>query len=255
MEVEIVQVASGVWHARAQHVGWMLVADGDEVTLVDTGYPGYRAALLASLERIGRFPADVAAVLLTHAHPDHLGSAEHLRAAHGLPVWVHEQEAAHARGELIEQVTLPTLLRMAWRSDVRAWMSDIVRLDATKAERLAAVETFDDQPLDVPGRPHPVHTGAHPRPQRTALPGPRCPARRRRDDDRPPDVETHGAAAGAGLLRRRPPAGPGLPPPHRAARGRRRRGRPRSTIPRHTPTGRRPCTRVMPEQGIARPPR
>lgn len=62
MEVEIVQVASGVWHARAQHVGWMLVADGDEVTLVDTGYPGYRAALLASLERIGRFPADVAAV-------------------------------------------------------------------------------------------------------------------------------------------------------------------------------------------------
>lgn len=163
MEVEVVQVAPGVWHARAQHVGWMLVTDGDEVTLVDTGYPGNRAALLASLERVGRSPADVAAVLLTHAHPDHLGSAEHMRASFAVPVWVHEQESDHARGELIEQVSLPALLRMVWRRDVRAWMFDIARLDATRAERLATVETFVDQPLDVPGRPRPVHTPGHTR--------------------------------------------------------------------------------------------
>jgi glyoxylase-like metal-dependent hydrolase (beta-lactamase superfamily II) len=52
---------------------------------------------------------------------------------------------------------------MLWRSDVRAWVFDILRLDATKAERLGAVETFVDQPLDVPGRPRAVHTPGHTR--------------------------------------------------------------------------------------------
>jgi len=40
VDVDVVEVAPGVWHARAKHVGWVLVSDGDAVTLVDTGYPG-----------------------------------------------------------------------------------------------------------------------------------------------------------------------------------------------------------------------
>jgi glyoxylase-like metal-dependent hydrolase (beta-lactamase superfamily II) len=163
VSVDVVEVGSGVWHARAQHVGWMLVADGGEITLVDSGYPGDRAAVIASVERVGRSPADVAAVLLTHAHPDHIGSAEYLRTSVSTAVWAHEQEAAHACGEVIEQVSTLTLLRMLWRSDVRSWVSDIRRLDATKAERVGAVETFLDGHLDVPGRPRVVHTPGHTR--------------------------------------------------------------------------------------------
>lgn len=163
MDVEVTEVTSGVWHARAKHVGWMIVVDGNEVTLVDTGYPGDREAVMTSLERVGRRPADVAAVLLTHAHPDHLGSAEHLRTSVGSTVHVHEREAGHARGEWIEQVSALTLLRMGWRRDVRAWTRDILGLKATKAERLGAVETFAEEPLDVPGRPHPVSTPGHTR--------------------------------------------------------------------------------------------
>lgn len=163
MALEVTEVGPGVWHARATHVGWMLVADGDEVALVDTGYPGNRDAVLASLAQIGRAPSDVAAVVLTHAHPDHLGSAEHLRTTVGAPVWVHEQEARHARGEIIEQVSTLTLVRMLWRRDVRSWVSDIRALDATSPERVGVVETFDDQPLDVPGQPRPIHMPGHTR--------------------------------------------------------------------------------------------
>ena len=36
---------------RARHVGWVLVTDGDDVTLVDTGYPGDRDRVIASLAR------------------------------------------------------------------------------------------------------------------------------------------------------------------------------------------------------------
>jgi glyoxylase-like metal-dependent hydrolase (beta-lactamase superfamily II) len=160
-DVQVDEVASGVWHARAKHVGWALVTDGDGVTLVDTGYPGDRDRVLASLERIGRSPADVEAVVLTHAHPDHLGSAEHFRVERSTPVWTHEAEAAHARGEHIEQVSTSAVLRLAWRRDVRRWLRDIARLKVTRAERLGEVTTFADHVLDVPGHPVTVHTPGH----------------------------------------------------------------------------------------------
>src|SRR6185503_15648226 len=67
VDVHLLEVASGVFHVRAQHVGWVMITEGNEVTLVDTGYPGDRERLLRSLRRIGRRPSDVAAILLTHA--------------------------------------------------------------------------------------------------------------------------------------------------------------------------------------------
>lgn len=100
MHVDVVEEAPAVHHARARHLSWVLITDGAAVTLVDSGYPGDRQRLIASLEKIGRSPADLSAVLLTHAHPDHLGSAEYLRRTYGLPVRAHEREAANARGQL-----------------------------------------------------------------------------------------------------------------------------------------------------------
>lgn len=91
--------------------------------------------------------------MLTHAHPDHVGSAEHIRVSCATPVRVHELEASHARGDVVEQVSIARLLRMLWRSDVRSWVFDIVRLDARQAARLGAVEAFTTEVLDVPGRP------------------------------------------------------------------------------------------------------
>lgn len=161
MNVDVVAVATGVWQARAKHVCWVLVVDGDEVTLVDTGYPGDRGRVIASLEQIGRSPADVAAVVLTHAHPDHAGSAEYFRTALSTPVLVHEREVPNATGTRIEQVSVPTLLRMAWRPDVFVWAMDVLRLKGNKVERLGAVESFATETLDIPGRPVPVHTPGH----------------------------------------------------------------------------------------------
>jgi glyoxylase-like metal-dependent hydrolase (beta-lactamase superfamily II) len=161
MDDVVREVGPGVWHARAEHVSWTLITEGDEVTLVDTGWPGDRERVVASLERIGRSPADVAAIVLTHGHPDHLGSAAWFHREHDIPVWAHESEAANVRGERIEQVSPLRLLSMAWRRDVRVWLRDVARLGARKVERPGTVETFDGRGLDVPGRPIPVHTPGH----------------------------------------------------------------------------------------------
>lgn len=161
MQVDVVEVAPGVFHARAKHVSWVLVTDGAEVTLVDSGYPGDRARVIASLDKIGRSPADLGAILLTHGHPDHIGSAEYLRRAHDLPVRIHEREVANARRERIEQVSEARLMRMLWRPDVAVWLFDVIRLKGARPERLRDLDPFTEGPLDVPGAPVAVPTPGH----------------------------------------------------------------------------------------------
>ena len=82
-----------------------LVADGSDVTIIDTGVPGYWADLPGELAAMGRSLADVRAVVLTHGHSDHIGFAERARREAHLPVSVHELDAALARGEVPNPAT------------------------------------------------------------------------------------------------------------------------------------------------------
>jgi glyoxylase-like metal-dependent hydrolase (beta-lactamase superfamily II) len=163
VDVQVHAVASGVWHARTQYVGWVLIADGSDLTLIDTGYPGDRDAVVRSLERIKHKPTDVTTVLLTHAHPDQLGSAEHFRMVHGARVLVHPAEAEHAAGARIEQASKGAVLKRAWRPSAASWARHVKKLDAEHVERLTTVDTFYPHggPLDVPGHPVAVHTPGH----------------------------------------------------------------------------------------------
>lgn len=161
------QVADGVWLVTGTDVNWVLVADGNQVTLVDTGEPRDLPQVRSSLERIGRGLGDVSAIVLTHAHPDHIGSAERLRADRGIPVRLLDTEAPHARGQIIEEASKLQVLRAAWRPPVLLWVLRIMRAGATRVERLTEVESFEPGAgsLDVPGRlvpvPTPGHTSGH----------------------------------------------------------------------------------------------
>lgn len=161
MDVEVTEVGPGVHHARARHVSWALVTEGDTVTLVDTGYPGDRQRLFRSLELIGRRASDVDAVVLTHGHPDHLGSAEHLRSAYGVPVLAHESEVPNASGSRVEQVSERTLLGQVWRPAVLRWTLDVMRLGVSRVERVHELRDYGEETLDVPGHPVAVHTPGH----------------------------------------------------------------------------------------------
>ena len=76
-----------------------LVHDGASWVLVDAGWaidgPRIRAAARSLLGP----GADPSAVLLTHAHPDHAGSARELAEAWGCPVYVHPAELPIATGD------------------------------------------------------------------------------------------------------------------------------------------------------------
>ncbi|MEU8851396.1 MBL fold metallo-hydrolase [Streptomyces sp. NPDC048564] len=162
MRADVQQVADGTYLVHGSNTNWVILSEGDAVTLIDTGYPGDRHKLLASLAAVGSSPQAVSAVLITHAHTDHLGNAEYLRAAYGTPVYLHEAEVPHARREFLHQVGVGTVLRNGWRPGVLPWAVHAIRSGGTAHVPVTTPEPFPSTGrLDLPGRPVPVHTPGH----------------------------------------------------------------------------------------------
>lgn len=89
----------GVYSIKAGYVR-MFVIDGDEgVTLIDTGLPNKEGQVLSGLRSIGRSPSDVRAIMLTHSHVDHTGSAAALKDETGARLFASEVDAPAVRGD------------------------------------------------------------------------------------------------------------------------------------------------------------
>ncbi|WP_413755696.1 MBL fold metallo-hydrolase [Streptomyces sp. MMBL 11-3] len=162
MQADIRRIADGIHLVHGSNTNWVILGDGDALTLVDTGYPGDRETVLASLAAVGGSPEAVTAVLVTHAHNDHLGSAEYFSSTYGTPVYLHEAEVPHARRDFLHQVSVGTVLRNAWRPGVVPWSVHALRSGGTAHVPVTGPRAFPDEgPLDLPGRPVPVHTPGH----------------------------------------------------------------------------------------------
>ena len=160
--MSITRVARDVFCAEGTAVNWVLVREGRDLTLIDAGYPGDVDAVLASIASIGHSPEDVRAVLVTHAHVDHVGALNHLHEQHGTPALMHPHEVANATGERHESATPADVARRAWRPSVLRWSLAITRAGGTQHPVAAHAEAFDlDGELDLPGRPVPVHLPGH----------------------------------------------------------------------------------------------
>lgn len=91
-------VAPGVHLLQHGNVNCYLIEEGDALTLVDAGLPGAWAELGRAVRHLGRAPEDIRALVLTHAHFDHVGLARRLVQRLNIPVYAHPEEwtlAAH----------------------------------------------------------------------------------------------------------------------------------------------------------------
>lgn len=162
----VTEVAHDVWFARGRDVNWTLLVDGTDVTVVDAGYPGYVEAVRESLDAIGRSWNDVTAVLVTHAHVDHIGALPALLRERPAPVYAAAAELPALHGEPHESAGVGDVVRHLTGHGVLPWAVRIslagggAAVTVPSATAFEAVRTWDDT-LDVPGHPVPVATPGH----------------------------------------------------------------------------------------------
>lgn len=155
-------VVPGIHRLSHAYVNCYLVEQDHRVTIVDAALPATWPHLLRALDSIGRSRHDVEALVLTHAHFDHLGFAARMSEEWSVPIWVHaadERIAQHPysyqrqRNPLVYPIkyprATPMLTAMAFAGALRV-------KGVINTQRLPSSGT-----LDVPGQPTVVFTPGH----------------------------------------------------------------------------------------------
>lgn len=101
--MDLIELAAGAFHLRAGSNAGLLVQDG-RALLVDTGLD--RDAARRILKHVAALGAELAGVLVTHAHADHFGGAGEIQRRSGAPVLAPAFEAAVVENPALEPVYL-----------------------------------------------------------------------------------------------------------------------------------------------------
>lgn len=153
----IERLTEGVFRLGTEWVGWYLVVD-EAVTIVDCGFPGYHDQLPSALAELGHSFDSVDAVVLTHYHPDHVGSAERIRAEASATVYV---PVGDAEGVRTGKVPLPPgMATSLWRPRMMRYMHHAGRNGAGKKHGVSDFRTFGDGDVIGSGL-RAIHTPGH----------------------------------------------------------------------------------------------
>lgn len=156
------EASDGVFLVEGPASNWIIVRDDSGYLIIDGGYPADTPLVLRSLRHLGLDPADAAAMLITHGHVDHTGSAAYFAKTFNTPILCSASELAHVRGLEKHQVTFGQVLPRLWRPRVLRWTLHAIAAGALKAEPAKSAQAWTDEALRaLPGSPVPLLSSAH----------------------------------------------------------------------------------------------
>ena len=166
MTVVLNPITEHIYFAQTDLVNWTLVTDGDGVMLIDAGFPGQRAEVLDTVRALGFGVDDIKAILLTHAHIDHFGTAIWFARTHGTPVFCHADEVGHAKREFLEQASPVDVVRNIWQPRWLKWAAAITAKGGMSHAGIPSTQALSSEvAAGLPGAPvaipTPGHTGGH----------------------------------------------------------------------------------------------
>jgi glyoxylase-like metal-dependent hydrolase (beta-lactamase superfamily II) len=150
------EAAPGIHRLEQNHTNFYVVEDGGRYTVVDAGLP------VSWNELAKAVPLDkVEALILTHAHFDHIGIAERLRSELHIPVWVHENDVPLTMHPRLYSRERSPLWYVATQPQAFPIVAGFLATRSFWPRRIGAVRRFTDGTLDVPGSPRVVPTPGH----------------------------------------------------------------------------------------------
>ena len=91
------RVMNGVYAIAMGQVNAFLIDAHDSLTLIDAGFPNREHKVLAAIRELDRAPSDLKHLILTHSHPDHIGSAAAIVRATGARTYMHSADSTIAQ--------------------------------------------------------------------------------------------------------------------------------------------------------------
>lgn len=159
------QVAEGVHRYADGLVNWYVIEEDGALALIDAGWPRSWSRVEAALAELGRRPADIAAVLLTHGHGDHLGAAERARRESGATVYAHRDEIARVTGNKrggSSFALVPSFLPHLWRPASLRFVLHATKHGFLTPQWVKEVTPYaDGERIDAPGHPVAIATPGH----------------------------------------------------------------------------------------------
>jgi glyoxylase-like metal-dependent hydrolase (beta-lactamase superfamily II) len=136
------QIAPGLHYFTGLVVGRVyLIEDPDGLTIVDTGLSLAANRVVKQLRSAGHKPRDVKRILITHAHPDHVGGLPKLKAVTGAQVLASAIERPVIEGK----IPVPRPPGSGLSPAARLIRVPSTRLKPTPVDReIAAGETLDE---------------------------------------------------------------------------------------------------------------
>jgi glyoxylase-like metal-dependent hydrolase (beta-lactamase superfamily II) len=153
--------ADGVHRIEHAYTNFYLVEDGTSLTLVDAGVPTSWEELEAALTHLGRRIEQIEAVVLTHAHFDHVGIAEKVRTRLGVPVYVHENDVPLTKHPWRYDHERPRVRYLATQVKALPIVAALAANRALLAPPVREVRRFSGGTLPVPGEPHVIFSPGH----------------------------------------------------------------------------------------------
>ena len=154
------EVGDGIFRLGTAIHNFYIIADGGKATVVDAGCSKELPKLEQGLASIGMKRDDVEAIILTHAHTDHIGFAAEANAT-GTEVRTSEIEGPIATGDQVGHELKIRQLPL-WKLGTWRFLTGLLKVGVTNAPRVNSVVTFGEgDVLDLPGSPKVVYSPGH----------------------------------------------------------------------------------------------
>ena len=124
-----------------------------KLALVDTGYQGGAGRIISELNRLGYEPSDIANIVITHHHADHVGNLFELKRASQAKVFAHPADAPYIDGSQSRPGPVrPRLLSRLLAPLRRFWSAQPAAVD---------IPLTDGDELPILGGARVLHTPGH----------------------------------------------------------------------------------------------